>query len=462
MLSVKKRRGLDIDMTEGNIFRHLLIFSLPLLAGNFFQLLYNTVDTIIVGQYVSDAAFSAVGSLSSTTNLMISFFMGLSSGASVVISKAFGSGDVNKVKRAVSTCLIMTFILAAIMTPVGQLLVEPLLSILDMPADEKVEARKYLVIWLWGISGLMVYNMGAAIMRAVGDSTKPFIMLVFSTVLNAVLDIWFVRGFGMGVEGVAIATIVSQWISAVLVLILLLTTSSVVKIDLKYFKFDKDILKTIVVIGLPMALRLGITSFSNIFVQSYINEFGGAAMGGWTAYSKIDMIVLLPMQSLSIASTTFVGQNLGQNKVKRAERGADIALLMSLVSTAFLIIPIVIFPEFFVSMFNANPDIIEYVSLFLRLLTPFYLVWCVNQIYSGALNGSGNTVVPMIIMLSSFVAFRQVYLYVVANYIDNSPIPISLCYPIGWTIAAIATLIYYKLCGLTPKERIEKEEAGSS
>ena len=458
MLGIKKSRGTDIDMTEGSIFRHLFIFAIPLLLGNLFQLLYNTVDTVILGQYVSDAAFSAVGSLGPTTNLMISLFMGLSSGASVVIAKAFGSGDIAKVKRAVSTSLFLTLFLSVLLTIVGQLLVEPLLMILDMPSNEKIEAEKYLSIWMLGISGLLFYNIASAIMRAVGDSTKPFIMLVFSAVLNAVLDIVFVRAFEMGVEGVAYATIISQWISALLVLILLFTTSSAVKIHPKDMRLDLGILKTIFMIGLPAALRLGITSFSNVFVQSYINYFGGDAMGGWTAYTKIDMVVLLPMQSLSLAATTFVGQNLGHGLRKRAERGANVALLMALVSTTMLIIPIIAFPGIFVSIFNTNPDIIEFGSLFLRFLTPFYLIWCVCLIYSGALNGAGKTIVTMIIMLSSFVAFRQIYLYVVANFIDNSPIPITLSYPLGWTIAAVSTFIYYRVKGLSDDKMQVMEE----
>ena len=452
MSILKFKKSADVDMTEGSAFKHLILFALPLLFGNLFQMLYNMVDTFVVGQYVSDAAFSAVGTLGPVTNLMIGFFMGFSSGAGVVISKFFGAHKNDRVKAAVSTAVIMTLVLCIVFTALGLLLIEPVLLILDMPENVEREARTYLTIWFSGISGLMIYNLGAGIMRAVGDSKRPFIMLIVCAVLNAVLDLCFVLGFGMGVEGVAYATIISQGISALLVVILMFKTESAVKIDPRNMRFDTSILKTIIIIGLPTALRMAITSFSNIFVQSYINAFGEFGMGGWTAYTKIDMIVLLPMQSLSLASTTFVGQNLGLGQVKRAEHGANVALLMSFVSTAAIILPIVAFPGFFVSIFNTNPEIIEYGSLFLRLLTPFYLFWCVNQIYSGALQGAGKTLVPMIIMLSSFVAFRQIYLFIVSNYIDNSPVPISLSFPIGWIIAAVATFIYYKVKGLATKE----------
>ena len=459
MADLKAKRKIDVDMTEGNIFRHLITFAIPLLVGNLFQMLYNMVDTFVVGQFVSDTAFAAVGTLGAVTNLMIGFFSGFASGAGVVISKYFGSHRYDKVKDAVSTAAVMTLVLSVFFTALGLLLVTPFLRILDMPPDVEREARTYLTIWYSGISGLMIYNMGAGIMRAVGDSKRPFIMLVVCALVNTVLDLLFVLCFGMGVDGVACATIIAQGISALLVIILLFKNESSAKIDLKFFHVDRDILFTIFKIGLPTALRMAITSFSNIFVQSYINAFGEAGMGGWSAYTKIDMIVLQPMQSLSLASTTFVGQNLGCGNVKRAEKGANSALILSFIATSVLIIPIVAFPSAFVSIFNTNPDIIEYGSLFLRLLTPFYIVWCVNMIYAGALQGSGNTVAPMIIMLSSFVLFRQVYLYVVSNYVSNSPIAISLCYPIGWCIASVATFVYYKLHGLSRDKDVPTSEA---
>lgn len=461
MTLVKRKRSIDVDMTEGAILKHLITFAIPLLIGNLFQMLYNMVDTLVVGRFVSDEAFAAVGSLGSVTNLMIGFFMGFSSGAGVLVSKYFGAHDIKNVKRTVSTAAVMTVVMSVVFTGLGLLLIEPFLDILAMPSDVEAEARTYLTIWYSGISGLMIYNVGSGIMRAVGDSRRPFIMLVVCAVINTVLDLVFVLVFGMGVEGVALATVIAQGVSALLIIILLLTTESAVRIEKQNFKYDWQIQKTILKIGFPTALRMAITSFSNIFVQSYINDFGKAGMGGWSAYNKIDMIVLLPMQSLSLAATTFVGQNVGLGNVKRAEKGANIALYASLVATGIIILPIMIFPRFCVSIFNSNPDIIEYGALFLLLLTPFYLIWCVNMIYAGALQGIGNTLVPMVIMLTSFVAFRQAYLFVVSNYISNSPIAISLGFPLGWVLSSVITFIYYKKKGLTPpeaKRRVQNAE----
>ena len=353
----------------------------------------------------------------------------------------------------------MTAVLCILFTLLGLALIPVFLKILDMPGDVRDEAVVYLSIWFSGISGLMIYNIGSAIMRAVGDSRRPFLYLVVAAVTNTVLDLIFVIVFEWGVSGVALATIIAQGLSATLTVISLVRTESCVRISFKGMRFHTDIIRQILVIGLPAAIQLTITSFSNIFVQSYINYFGKEVMGGWTAYTKIDQIVFLPMQSLGLAATTFVGQNIGQNQVKRAEKGANTALLMSVASTAILIIPIVIFSGAFVSVFNTNQDIIHYGTLFLRTLTPFYLFWCVNQVYSGALRGVGKSTGPMIIMLSSFVLFRQTYLYIVSNFISNTVIPIAMGFPAGWMLSAVITIIYYKSTGLTPKENKQKIEA---
>lgn len=451
MLAKSVRKSTDVDMTEGNIIRHLISFAIPLLIGNLFQMMYNMVDTWVVGHFVSDAAFSAVGTLGSVTNLMIGFFMGLTSGAGVVISRFFGAKQYDRVKSAVNTAVIMTGVLCIAFTALGLSLIPVFLKILDMPSDVRAEAVTYLSIWFSGISGLMIYNMGSAIMRAVGDSRRPFNYLVVAAVTNTVLDLLFVLVFKWGVAGVAIATITAQGLSAALTVISLCRTDSCVKISFKGMRAEKDLLREIVKIGFPAAFQMAITSFSNIFVQSYINYFGKACMGGWTAYTKIDQIVLLPMQSLALASTTFVGQNIGQNQVKRAEKGANTALLISFAATAALITPVVIFSGFFVSIFNTNPEIISYGTLFLRWLTPFYMFWCVNQIYAGALRGVGNSVAPMAIMLFSFVLFRQTYLFVVSRFISNTILPIAMGFPAGWALSAAITFIYYKVVGLKPR-----------
>lgn len=450
--TVRAHRG-DVDMTQGSIIRHLVLFALPLLAGNIFQQLYNTVDTWVVGNYVGNEAFSAVGSVGPAINMLIGLFMGLSSGAGVVISQYYGARQQDRVSDAVHTSMVMTLILSVVFTVLGLALVPYALQLMNTPPEVLPESTAYLEIYFAGISGLMIYNMGSGILRAVGDSQRPFYYLVVCAVINTVLDLFFVIKLHMGVEGVAWATVIAQWVSAVLVTVQLFRTDSCVKLYLRRLRIVWPMLKKILAVGLPSALQMAVTSFSNVFVQSYINYFGSDCMSGWTAYSKIDQLIFLPMQSLALAATTFVGQNLGIGDVERAKRGTRTAFVMSLVSTAVLAAPIMAFAPQLTAFFNSKPEVVQWGSLVLRCATPFYLVCCVNQVYTSALRGAGNSRTPMIIMLCSFVVLRQIYLYVVFNFIARDFLLIALSYPVGWVVCSLATLIYYHHTSLV-KDRV--------
>ncbi|MBQ4500438.1 MAG: polysaccharide biosynthesis C-terminal domain-containing protein, partial [Spirochaetales bacterium] len=295
-------------------------------------------------------------------------------------------------------------------------------------------------------SGLLIYNMGSAILRAIGDSTHPFIFLVVSASLNIVLDLVFVIFFDMGTAGVAYATIIAQGISALLVLRVLFTTDTSIRISVRKIKIDTMILGKIFKVGMPSALQMAITCFSNIFVQSYINFFGADVMGGWTSYIKVDQLVLLPMQSIAMATQTFVGQNLGTMNTERARQGVRTSLNMSLISTAVLIAAVIPLARFIVEIFigSEEPGVILYGTMFLTYLTPAYLLPCFNQIYAGALRGCGKSGIPMVAMLLSFVAFRQVYLFIMANYISNTIMPIAMGYPAGWLVCSLILIVAYK------------------
>lgn len=436
------KRGKDVDMTQGNIFRHIILFALPLLAGNIFQQLYNMVDTWVVGRFVSNEAYAAVGSVGPIVNMLVGFFMGLSSGAGVVISQYYGARRPEDVSRTVHTTIAMTLIMGILFTIVGLAMTPYMLRLMNTPENVFPESKAYLQIYFSGIMCLMLYNSGAGILRAVGDSQRPFYFLVVCALLNTVLDLLFVVKFNMGVKGVALATILSQFVSAILVFITLLRTQECVQVRIRKIKLHLSILKKIVQVGIPAAIQMAITGFSNIFVQSYINYFGDACMSGWTTYAKVDAVLFLPMQSISLANTTFVGQNLGSNQVDRARKGVRTALIMAISSAVVLMIPILSFPEIIVAFFNPKPEVVNYGSLLLRWITPFYILCCFNQIYSGALRGAGNSKIPMVIMLSSFVAFRQVYLFVMSR-ICNEVIPIAMSYPAGWLLAATLTTIFY-------------------
>ena len=446
-------------MTEGNITRHIISFALPLLIGNIFQQLYNMVDTWVVGNYVNIQAYSAVGTVGPIVNMLIGFFMGLSSGAGVVISQYYGAQQPDKVKQTVHTALLMTLILGVIFTAVGILITPTMLKLINMPPDEAKEATTYLTIYFAGILGLMFYNIGAGILRAVGDSQRPFYFLVVSAVMNIVLDLVFVLVFNMGVAGVALATIIAQSTSAVLIIVTLLRSDACIKLIPTELKIHWGMLKKIFTVGIPAALQMAITSFSNIFVQSYINYFGGNCMAGWTTYAKVDQLLFLPMQSISLASTTFVGQNLGRNQAERARQGVKISLLLAMGFTAVLTVPVVLFAQPIVTFFikDSTPEALSFGTLFLQWLSPFYLLCCFNQIYSGALRGAGNSRAPMIIMLSSFVAFRQVYLFVMAM-VCNEILPIAMSYPAGWLVCSILTAAYYHKVQLTKTRLVEDAE----
>ncbi|MBQ7153656.1 MAG: MATE family efflux transporter [Clostridia bacterium] len=432
-------------MTSGNIAWLLIKFAIPLLIGYLFQQMYSTVDLFVVGHYVNDSAYAAIGAVTVIINALIGFFMGLSAGAGVVISQYYGAGEEENASRAVHTILLMTLIMAVISTALGVTLTPFFLRLVHLSGQTYEEGRIYLTIYFAGVSGLMFYNTGAGILRAVGDSTRPFIFLVITAVLNTVLDIVFVTVIDLGVAGVAYATIASQIISAVLVIIVLVRSKSpAYKLYLKRLRIHRDMLLKIVRIGIPSAIQMAITSFSNVFVQSYIVDLGDAVLGGYTSYARIDGFTLLPVQSISLAATTFVGQNLGAGDVERAKKGTRTALLLSLAATLICIIPILIFAEQLAAIFNTSPAIVEAGALILRLMSPFYLFCCFNQIYAGVLRGAGAALAPMLIMLFSFVFLRQIYLFIIRQ-IAYSVVWVLFGYPLGWMVCSLLCYLYYRL-----------------
>ena len=427
------------DMTQGSIWKQLLLFSLPLMAGNLFQQLYNTVDSIVVGNFVGKEALAAVGSVGPIINSLIGFFMGLSTGAGVIISQYYGAKADEKVSRTVSTTLVMTFILSIVFTILGILITPYMLRMMSTPDDVIRESATYLKIYFGGVAGLMFYNMGSGVLRAVGDSRHPLYFLIFSAVVNTVLDLLFVVSFGMGIEGVALATVIAQCLSAVLTLYVLTTTDGPYRICWKKLCMDWSLLYRIVCVGLPAAIQQMVTSVSNVFVQSYINVFGSDVMAGWSACMKIDQFMMLPMMSVGLASTTFTGQNVGASYIDRAKKGATTAFLLAELVTIVMMIPLLIFAPQMVYLFNQEAAVIRYGTLFLYLLSPFYILCCVNQVYSNVLRGAGDTRTPMIVMLGSFVVFRQIYLFVMSHIFD-SIIPIALGYPAGWLVCSVLIL----------------------
>ena len=363
------RLSRSVDMTEGPIARHLINFAAPMLIGLIFQQLYNTVDTIVVGNFVSSQALAAVGVSGPLISTLLGFFNGFSTGATVVIARCFGARDHKGVQNAVHTTILVTLLMAIVFTGAGTALAPALLRLMRAPDDMFEEASIYFRIYFEGVIGLMLYNMGAGILRAVGDSRRPLYFLIFSAIVNTAGDLIFVLVFHMGVAGVAYATILAQALSAVLVLVTLVRSHGDYHLDLRRLRIDLPTLKKIVGIGLPTALQGALTSLSNVFVHSYINVFGTACAAGWSVYGKLDQFALLPQQAISMANATFVSQNLGANNIARAKRGIRTALLIGMSCTAVLMTPLLLFARPLLTLFNRDPDVLYYGVMFVLYIS---------------------------------------------------------------------------------------------
>lgn len=433
------------DMTTGNISLLLLQFAAPLIVGNLFQMMYNTVDSLVVGNFVGKEALAAVGSTTMIVNMLVFFFNGVSTGAGVVISRYYGARQEDRLHTAVETTIFVTFVCGALFTLIGVVMIRPMLAFMSTPDDVMDAASEYLTIYFAGISGLLVYNMGSGILRAVGDTRRPLYFLIFTSVVNAVLDLLFVIAFQAGVAGVAYATIIAQFLSAGMVLLLLSKTSDVYRLTWRDLRCDTSILKQIFSIGLSAGLQSVLTAFSNVFVQSYINSFGSACMAGWSCYNKLDTFIMLPMQSISQAATTFVGQNIGAEREDRVNLGTVRSILLTLEITAGIAALLFLFAPSATRLFNSDQEVIKYGTLFLRTNVFFMLCNCVNHTLAGALRGRGDSSGPMIIMLANFVAVRQIYLFLVTRYVSNTAQLVGFSYPVGWTACCIVEVTYYYL-----------------
>ena len=441
----------DSDMTQGSIWRHLLQFSIPMAVGLLFQQLYNTVDTVVVGQFVGHQAQAAVGSTGPIINTIVGFCAGLATGASVVISQRYGAHDRTGLGKAVHTTIAVTFLMSLIATFLGQMIIDPMLRFMRTPEDVMPESHAYLSIYFSGVSGILFYNMGSGILKAVGDSRRPLVFLIISALLNTALDLLFVLAFGMGVDGVAYATILSQIISALLILITLTREDGSYGIRWRELCIDKESLIRILKIGLPSSIQAAITSFSNVFVQSYINYFGSTCMAGYGIYNKVDAFALIPVQAISMSSTTFVGQNWGAKQKKRAREGVRTATVMSLASTVTLGILVFVLARPLLGVFSPEEEVVAFGERFIRIVTPFYVTICFNQIYAGALRGIGDATMPTVIMVASFVVFRQIYL-AVTKALGAGFLAVALAYPMGWIMCSTLLVIRYLHSALVKNE----------
>ena len=453
MYSLRRKKN-DTIMTEGSVYGHILRFSLPLMVGYIFQQAYNMVDSITVGRYASMQALAAVGSVGNISYTLIGAFMGLANGAGVVISQHYGAREDRRVHEAVHTAMVLALIFGAAFTVLGVALAPYMLRLIDTPEDVLPDATLYLRIYFSGSIPLLIYNLGSGILNAVGDSKRPLYFLIISAVVNTALDLVFVIAFRMGVAGVGWATVIAEAVSAVCVVITLMKTEESYRLMPRELRIYKPMLRRIVQIGLPSSLQQMLVSFSNTFVQRYINGFQTACMAGWGSYTRIDAFTAVPQQAISLAATTFVGQNIGAGKLDRAKKGVGAAAVLSVTAVILIVIPLEIFAEPLIGLFAETEgedsaialQAVEYGVMFLRTIAPLNLCLIANSVLAGALRGVGDTRIPTLIQILSFIVIRQIYLAIISGVTDN-PLFIGLGYPLGWAICSIIMTLYYFFSG---------------
>ena len=430
-------------MTEGVIWKKILLFSLPLLLGNVFQQLYNTVDSVIVGNYIGGDALAAVGTSGPIINLLVGFFMGIATGAGVVIARYFGARDEQGVHDAVHTTLAATIFGGLFLMVVGVLLSPLVVRLIGVPENIMADSISYLRIYFGGIIAMMVYNMGAGILRAVGDSKTPLYFLIISSIVNIILDMLFVIVFDMGVAGVAWATLIAQAVSATLTIITLCRVKTSYRVYLNQIRIRIPYLKEIIRIGLPSGLQNAIISMSNIVVQSYINSFGSAAIAGYSTYGKVDAFALMPVMSLSMAITTFTSQNIGAQNYDRVRKGVKTGLLMSCGTAIVLTTGVVIFARPLLGIFTNDQQIIDYGLLTMTYQAPFYVILGLNNTLAGILRGAGKASIPSIIMAANMCGVRILWLTILMP-IFQSIIVVYLAFSITWTTTGLCLIWYYR------------------
>lgn len=431
------------QITEGVIWKQLLIFFFPILFGTFFQQLYNTADAMIVGHFVGKQALAAVGGTTGTLiNLLIGFFTGLASGATVIIAQFYGAKKADKVHWAVHTSIAFSIAAGIGLMIVGIVFSRPMLQVMQTPADVIDYAVLYIRIFFAGTIANLLYNMGAGILRAIGDSKRPLYYLIICCFANIGLDLLFVAVFHMGVAGAALATILSQFLSAVLVLGALMRTKDMYRLEWKKLRIDGIMLKRIIRIGLPAGMESAMYSISNVIVQAGVNTLGTDSVAAWAAYGKVDGLFWMMVSALGISATTFIGQNYGAKKVERVHQGVRVCMMLAVIMTLIMDGVLLVAGDFLMSMFTSDAAVREIGSQLLHFMVPTFLTYIVIEIFSGALRGVGDAWMPMLIAGVGICSVRILWITFGLPHFPTI-IGAAFCYPLSWVLSTIAFIIYY-------------------
>ncbi len=447
-------------ITEGVIWKQLLSFFFPILLGTFFQQMYNTADTIIVGRFVGTQALAAVGSTAALISLLNGFFVGLSSGATVLLSQFFGANDRKGVSSALHTGIGLSLILGVTITGLGLTLGQQILVLTKVPENCMADAALYTKIYFSGAIASMIYNMGAGILRAMGDSRRPTIFLIITCILNIVADLFFILVLKLGVAGAAMATVFSQIVSALMVLAVLFRLPEGMAFRFRQIRMEPQLLRRILYVGIPAGLQLVTFDLANLLIQSGINSFGDVTVAAWTAYVKTDALTWMISGAFGVSITTFVGQNFGAQKYDRIRKSVRVCMGMSIALVAFLCGLIIAFRHFILGIYTTDPEVIR-VGAYLMLWTvPFNWVFMPVEVYAGTMRGVGYSLGPTVITCVSVCLFRVIWLVTIVARFHVMEL-LAVCYPISWALCAMAFHITYRRgnwlrkriaeCGLSPE-----------
>ena len=442
----RKRTGAETNInqiTEGVIWKQLLAFFFPILFGTFFQQLYNTTDAIVVGNFVGKQALAAVGGPASTLiNLLVGFFTGLSSGATVVISQFYGAKHKDDVRKAVHTSIALSIAGGAVIMVLGIAFAGVALRAMNTPEDIMGMSLTYMRIYFLGVIPSLIYNMGSGILRAVGDSKRPLYFLIASTLTNIVLDLFFVLVLRMGVAGVAIATSLSQVASAAMVMYALMKTDDMYRLYLREIRFSPSILSAIIRIGLPAGLQSTMYSVSNLIIQASINSFGTDTIAAWTAYSKIDGMFWMIMSAYGVSITTFAGQNFGAGKYDRIHKSVRVCIGMSAFTSVLLSAIVLAGGRFFLGLFTDDPGVADIGMSIIHVIAPTYITYICIEILGGTARGCGDSIIPMLLTCFGVCVLRVIWILGIVP-IHRDLATVAFSYPLTWAVTSVMFIIYY-------------------
>lgn len=428
-------------MITGRPWVQLLVFSIPIFVGYLLQNLYNNVDAIVVGNFVGKQALAAVNATSSITMLLTGFFVGLSTGASVLFSQYYGAREYQHLKRAIHTTLSLGTIFGLAMVVLGLLFNRLLLTAVDCPQDVFEPAAQYMGVYIIGLLFTSLYNVASGVLRAVGDSRSPFISILIASVMNIILDVLFVGSLNMGVVGAALATIISQLASVAYTVVMLYRMDPRYAFRIHDLCLEGSIVKLVLKLGLPAGVQMSLVSISNMFISRYVNSFGSLATGGVGAANRLDQFISMPSQSFGLAITTYVSQNVGASKHERVMRGFWSSCLMSALSLLALGLPLLVNAEFFMSLFTQDADVIAYGANMMRVIIPFYPAMALSSLLAGLIRGYGYSFQTMVISLLGMVGIRQIYLMAFMA-LDWNILVVYFGYPVGWSSQVILMVLY--------------------